>query len=301
MYSVVDELRIAGLSSIKNAFVSLKEGEYVIDTDGTALEEILGSGDLVDYRRCYSNSVHESFACLGIEAARNVIRKETQDVIDDSGYIAVCHLDLLAERMNTAGQPLPVTRHGMKRGKQGVLVSASFERTVDCFLHAAIHNETDKAGGVTEAIVMGRLPKMGTGFASVINDKEMLKKAQAKQQHGMAEEERPVRFIGRRRGAYRQKKESLYWDFFSDPIHRVHAMHKRSYRAFTPPPLSTEMQVDDEDPATPPTPEDCTTPTDFMDTAPDALPFGLWRISFKEPEKPVWPISMLMPEVVRSL
>ena len=250
--SVVDESRIAGMASIKTAFVSKVNGEYIIDTDGSSLETVLSSGDLVDYRRTFSNSVHETFKCLGIEAARNVIRHETQSVINDSGYISVCHLDLLAEKMTTAGIMLPVTRHGMKRGKQGVLVSASFERTVDTFLHAAIHSEKDSAQGVTESIVMGRLHKMGTGHVTLLQDKSKHKELALKKRQKKVP---APRFIGRRKGQRRDTRMT-YWNFVSDPIHKLHAVQTKR-RVFTPPPecsggvgFSAESDV----PMTPPTP-----------------------------------------------
>jgi DNA-directed RNA polymerase II subunit RPB1 len=296
MVTMVEEARICGISSIKQAFVSKKQGEYVIDTDGTSLEQVLSSGDLIDYRRCTSNSIHESFKCLGVEAAQNVIRLETQDVINDSGDVHVGHLDLLSQKMNVAGQPLPVTRHGMKRGQTGVLAAASFERTVDTFLHAAVHSETDRAGGVTESIVLGRLTRMGTGSVRLVHDKEMLKKIAAKK---MSDQNVKLRFIGRKKGGYR-KRRTVFWDFTSDPIHRVHVVQDSMRRVFTPPPVSSF--ADEDEPMTPPTDDD----EDMLDCSagrcetppPATMMFGRWPIQMLMPQKPVWTIRMPMPKVV---
>jgi len=296
MMTTSEESRIAGIASIKNAFVSKKDDEYVIDTVGTSLEEVLSSGDLIDYRRCFSNSIHECYKSLGVEAARNVIRMECQDVINDSGDIHVCHLELLAEKMNVRGTPLPVTRHGMKRGKTGVLAAASFERTVDTFLHAATHNESDPAGGVTESIVLGRLTRMGTGYVRMVNDKEMQKKFSLKK---MNSENTKLRFIGRKRGTFRQQK-STFWDFTSDPIHQVHIVQDSMRRVFTPPPVSTsKMDIDDE-PMTPPTPDDDEDFDEEMRERCETPPFGFWKIQMLMPDRLVWPIKMLQPEVILS-
>lgn len=39
----------------------------------------------------------------------------------------------------------------------------SFEETVDVLLDAAAHAEVDPMRGVSENIIMGQLPRMGTG------------------------------------------------------------------------------------------------------------------------------------------
>ena len=85
--------------------------------------------------------------------------------------MAACHLNLLTRKMTHQGQPLSATRHGMKRANQGAR-TASFERTVDAFVEAAVHAKVDTCNGVTECIVMNRLPRMGTGFVGMIEEKQ---------------------------------------------------------------------------------------------------------------------------------
>lgn len=41
----------------------------------------------------------------------------------------------------------------------------SFEETVDVLLDAAAHAEVDPMRGVSENIIMGQLPRMGTGIS----------------------------------------------------------------------------------------------------------------------------------------
>lgn len=147
----MDSLNISGVKNITETYIARQGEEFVVETDGSSLADILASGDAVDCSRCTSNHIHEIMSVLGIEATQNMIYREASDVLGDSGeYVSARHLMLLAAKMCHYGQPVPVTRHGMKRSKAGVLVSASFERTVETFVQAAIHGQSDSCGGVTE-------------------------------------------------------------------------------------------------------------------------------------------------------
>lgn len=58
---------------------------------------------------------------------------------------------------------MAITRHGINRQDTGALMRCSFEETVDVLMDAASHAENDPMRGVSENIIMGQLPKMGTG------------------------------------------------------------------------------------------------------------------------------------------
>ena len=155
---LMDTLIISGVSNITKTYVARRGDEFIVETDGSSLAHVLASGDAVDFKRVTSNHIHEVMSVLGIEATCSLIYQEASDVLSDSGeYVSARHLTLLSSKMTHYGQPVPVTRHGMKRAKQGVLVSASFERTVETFVEAAVHGIKDSCGGVTESIVMVRV------------------------------------------------------------------------------------------------------------------------------------------------
>jgi DNA-directed RNA polymerase II subunit RPB1 len=48
-----------------------------------------------------------------------------------------------------------------------VFFRCSFEETVDVLMDAASHAEVDPMRGVSENIIMGQLPRMGTGMLVV--------------------------------------------------------------------------------------------------------------------------------------
>ena len=65
---------------------------------------------------------------------------------------------------------MSITRHGMNRTETGVLMRCSFEETVNIIIDSACCAQRDNLSGVTESIVMGQLPKIGTGIVDILMD-----------------------------------------------------------------------------------------------------------------------------------
>jgi hypothetical protein len=65
--------------------------------------------------------------------------------------------------MTHKGEVLGITRFGMAKMKESVLMLASFEKTVDHLFDAAIHGRSDKIVGVSECIILGTPVFIGTG------------------------------------------------------------------------------------------------------------------------------------------
>lgn len=101
---------------------------------------------------------------LGIEAVRKSVEKEMNQVLQFYGlYVNYRHLALLCDVMTAKGHLMAITRHGINRQDTGALMRCSFEETVDVLMDAASHAELDPMRGVSENIIMGQLPRMGTG------------------------------------------------------------------------------------------------------------------------------------------
>ena len=66
------------------------------------------------------------------------------------------------------GDVLGITRFGIAKMKDSVLMLASFEKTTDHLFDAALHGRTDAIDGVSEAIVMGMPMAAGTGVRCVV-------------------------------------------------------------------------------------------------------------------------------------
>jgi DNA-directed RNA polymerase III subunit RPC1 len=56
---------------------------------------------------------------------------------------------------NLQGEILGITRFGVAKMKDSVLMLASFEKTTDHLFDASFYGKTDKILGVSESIIMG--------------------------------------------------------------------------------------------------------------------------------------------------
>ena len=131
---------------------------------------------------------------LGIEAVRKAVEKEMNHVISfDGAYVNHRHLALLCDVMTCYGHLMAITRHGVNQQNVGALMRCSFEETVyeiytlmlntdhfvcvqvDVLMEASAHGEVDDMIGVSERIMLGQLPRCGTGFFDLMLDEEKCK------------------------------------------------------------------------------------------------------------------------------
>jgi DNA-directed RNA polymerase III subunit RPC1 len=69
-----------------------------------------------------------------------------------------------------------MTRNGLAKMKESVLMLASFERTIDHLYDAAYHGQKDTICGVSECIIMGIPIRIGTGIFQLLYKYESIKK-----------------------------------------------------------------------------------------------------------------------------
>ncbi|KAF1745139.1 hypothetical protein MXB_4093 [Myxobolus squamalis] len=151
--------------------------EWILETDGNGLAKVLSQKE-VDTTRTTSNDVCEIFATLGVEAARRAVEREIKHVISfDGSYVNYRHLALLCDVMTSRGHLMAITRHGINRQEVGALMRSSFEEAVDVILDAAFHSEVDNLRGVSENIIVGQVPPVGTCSFSLYLDAERSKQA----------------------------------------------------------------------------------------------------------------------------
>ncbi|XP_022867360.1 DNA-directed RNA polymerase III subunit RPC1-like isoform X1 [Olea europaea var. sylvestris] len=130
----------------------------------TGLLAVMGIQGVVG-QKTKSNHVIEVQQTLGIEAARKVIIDEIQYTMSSHGMtIDIRHMKLLADLMTFKGEVLGITRHGVQKMRDSVLMLASFEKTADHLFNASVHGREDKIEGVSECIIMGIPMQIGTGM-----------------------------------------------------------------------------------------------------------------------------------------
>jgi DNA-directed RNA polymerase subunit A" len=166
------QTRLAGIKNVKKTLVRYKDGEWIIETEGTNLEAVL-TLEGVDYRRTISNDLHEVAEVLGIEAARTVIMRELKKVLDQQGLDTdIRHLMLIADVMTWTGRVRQVGRHGVVGEKESPLARAAFEVTVKNLVEASIRGEVEQFRGVVESVIAGKYIPIGTGIVQLMMEFE---------------------------------------------------------------------------------------------------------------------------------
>nr|MDO8108877.1 DNA-directed RNA polymerase subunit A'' [Candidatus Sigynarchaeota archaeon] len=163
---------IQGIKSIKRGIIDTapNKKEFRISTEGTNLEKVL-LVDGVDKTRTYCNDLHETMEILGIEAARNLLIRESKKVLDDQSLdVDIRHLLLTSDLMTAAGDISQIGRHGISGTKESVLARAAFEVTIKQLIDASVIGESDMLKGIPENVIVGQLCPVGTGDIQLYYD-----------------------------------------------------------------------------------------------------------------------------------
>lgn len=147
--------------------IDKRPGHYELLVEGTNLQAVMGV-EGVQWENTRSNHIMEAESVLGIEAARRCIMEEITRTMGFHGMtIDARHTMLLADVMTYRGEVLGITRFGMTKMKDSVLMLASFEKTTDHLFDAALHGRRDPIEGVSECIIMGIPMPIGTGLFKI--------------------------------------------------------------------------------------------------------------------------------------
>jgi DNA-directed RNA polymerase III subunit RPC1 len=175
---------VQGIPTVNRAVINYEEKSdsknqkaHHLLVEGYGLAEVMGTPG-VDGLNTTSNHIIEVEKTLGIEAARELISSEVSYIMSAYGIgIDRRHLMLLSDIMTFKGEVLGITRFGIAKMKESVLMLASFEKTTDHLFDAAVHSRTDAIVGVSECIIMGIPIPLGTGIFKLLRqvDKPILK------------------------------------------------------------------------------------------------------------------------------
>ncbi|CAB1343971.1 unnamed protein product [Coregonus sp. 'balchen'] len=157
----LERIRLLRLETGKNKYKLLVEGDN--------LRSVMATHG-VNGNRTTSNNTYEVEKTLGIEAARSTIINEIQYTMVNHGMsIDRRHVMLLADLMSYKGEILGITRFGLAKMKESVLMLASFEKTADHLFDAAYFGQKDSVCGVSECIIMGIPMNIGTGLFKLLH------------------------------------------------------------------------------------------------------------------------------------
>ncbi|XP_037611285.1 DNA-directed RNA polymerase III subunit RPC1 isoform X2 [Sebastes umbrosus] len=180
MYYVLQSLKedlpkvvVQGIPEVSRAVIHIDEQSsknmYKLLVEGDNLRAVMATHG-VNGSRTTSNNTYEVEKTLGIEAARSTIINEIQYTMVNHGMsIDRRHVMLLADLMSYKGEILGITRFGLAKMKESVLMLASFEKTADHLFDAAYFGQKDSVCGVSECIIMGIPMNIGTGLFKLLH------------------------------------------------------------------------------------------------------------------------------------
>ncbi|KAJ2818430.1 DNA-directed RNA polymerase III subunit C1 (rpo31), partial [Coemansia erecta] len=143
---------------------------YTLSVEGYTLREAMTT-DGVDGRYTTTNHIMDNLRYLGIEAARTMTIRELSTIFDKYGIgLDMRHLMLLGDLMAYKGEILGITRYGIAKMNDSVMMLASFEKTTDHLFDAAVFGKRDMVHGVSERIIMGQQMPIGTGVFKLLMD-----------------------------------------------------------------------------------------------------------------------------------
>lgn len=159
---------VSGIKGVTQVTPVKRDNEFVILCTGSNLKDIL-EVEGVDEKKTITNNPFVVADVFGIEAARNVIIKESVDVIKDQGLdIDIRHIMLLADVMTNLGIIKGITRSGITSEKESVLARASFETPIRHLVNASLRGEVDKLNSVIENVMLNQSVPVGTGLPDLV-------------------------------------------------------------------------------------------------------------------------------------
>lgn len=166
---------VKGIPEAIRAVISDDKGKRKLLVEGYGLRQVMNTDGIIG-TQTQTNHVDEMNRVLGIEAARRAIFREIQYTMTSHGMsIDPRHVMLLADVMTYKGEVLGITRFGVAKMKDSVLMLASFEKTTDHLFDAALFSKLDSVAGISESIIMGTPSEaVGTGMVNLVSAKPSL-------------------------------------------------------------------------------------------------------------------------------
>lgn len=187
---VINKYKIKGIANItesnniiEESYVDFDEEgnvinkkQFVIITEGINLNEISQiNGINLSESRC--NDIVTIYETYGVEAARMAFIREFNKAIESTGGESnYQHVEILADAVTHMGGLIAVNRHGANKLDTDPFSRASFEKTVEQLLAAAVFGESDHIRSVSARIMVGSLINGGTGCFDLLLDHVKVKR-----------------------------------------------------------------------------------------------------------------------------
>ena len=158
----------------KDGEVNTKEKEFVIYTSGINFEKIKYMKG-IDLRKTKCNDISTTLRMYGIEATRQILIHE---LYKSNNKVNINHFSLLVDQMCHLGEIISIDRHGLSKIDIDPIARASFEKTMDHFVNAALFNEKDTMKSISSRVAVGRVINGGTGAFDLLLDTKKLENSE---------------------------------------------------------------------------------------------------------------------------
>ena len=174
---MIMDTTIKGSKHIEKVNIRSEGERFIVETEGIDLMH-LKTLQSIDQNRTQCNDIFAILKTFGIEAARAVLLKEMHQVLAAYGiYVNHRHLMVIIDWMTWTGNINALTRHGVKKmmDDSTPLKRATFEQPVEIFHRAAVKGLKDTLSGVSEQLLIGNAPKIGSYYNDVVTDQDYQK------------------------------------------------------------------------------------------------------------------------------
>lgn len=173
MVNIIEDLcREVVVREIKNIGRCLRPqadgGNRVLTTEGVNFKSMWEQDDFIDVNGIRSNDISAVLRTYGVEAARNTIVNEINNVFSTYAIsVSSRHLDLIADMMTREGSYLAFNRQGID-SSTSAFKKMSYETTCQFLTKAVLDGDREDLESPSARIVLGKLSNVGTGSFDVM-------------------------------------------------------------------------------------------------------------------------------------
>lgn len=174
MVNIIEDLcREVVVREIKNIGRCLRPqadgGKRVLTTEGVNFKAMWEQDDFIDVNGIRSNDISAVLRTYGVEAARNTIVNEINNVFSTYAItVSSRHLDLIADMMTREGSYLAFNRQGID-SSTSAFKKMSYETTCQFLTKAVLDGDREDLESPSARIVLGKLSNVGTGSFDVMS------------------------------------------------------------------------------------------------------------------------------------
>lgn len=144
------------------------DGARILTTEGVNFRAMWDQEDFIDVNGIRSNDIYAVLKTYGVEAARNTIVNEINNVFSTYAIsVSTRHLDLIADMMTREGTYLAFNRQGID-SSTSAFKKMSYETTCQFLTKAVLDGDREDLESPSARIVLGQLNNVGTGSFDVM-------------------------------------------------------------------------------------------------------------------------------------